>query len=73
MPWKRRRPGRCRTNRTGNPQRMAAMICRECDGSGWVERVSWHGPYEAPCTNCYESLGEVPDEEPDDSNDSRGF
>ncbi len=49
------------------------MICPECDGNGWVERVNWHGPYEAPCTNCYESLGEVPDEEPDDSNDSRGF
>ena len=42
------------------------MTCPECDGTGVVERVNWHGPYEAPCTNCYDSLGEVNDDEVDD-------
>ena len=42
------------------------MICPECNGTGRVERCNWHGPYEVPCMNCYESLGEVPDEESDD-------
>tara|TARA_R110000824_G_scaffold7831_7_gene35423 strand:- start:4826 stop:4978 length:153 start_codon:yes stop_codon:yes gene_type:complete len=38
------------------------MICPECDGEGYVERKSWFGPWMEPCTNCYEGLGEVPDE-----------
>ena len=42
------------------------MTCPECDGSGVVERVNWHGPYEAPCPHCYDSLGEVNDDEVDD-------
>ena len=39
------------------------MICPECDGEGYVERVNWYGPYEIPCTHCYDSLGEVNDDE----------
>lgn len=42
------------------------MTCPECDGTGMVERVNWHGFHEAPCTNCYDSLGEVNDDEVDD-------
>ena len=38
------------------------MICPECNGTGVVERVNWHGPYEVSCRNCYDSLGEVPDD-----------
>ena len=40
------------------------MICPECEGDGVVERVNRNGPYEVPCPHCYESLGEV--EEDDD-------
>ena len=43
------------------------MTCPECDGAGTVERVNWNGFYEVPCAYCWQSLGEVPD---DDSNDS---
>ena len=39
------------------------MMCPKCHGTGWAERVNWHGPYETLCNNCYESLGEVPDED----------
>ena len=42
------------------------MICPECNGLGTVERVNWHGFYETPCTNCYDGLGEVNDDEVDD-------
>ena len=45
------------------------MICPECDGTGRVERINWNGFYEAPCTNCYEGLGEVPDESAADEAD----
>ena len=41
----------------------AKMICPECDGTGRVELCNRNGYYEAPCTNCYESLGEVNDDE----------
>jgi DnaJ-class molecular chaperone len=44
----------------------ATMTCPECDGSGVVERVNWHGFYEAPCPHCYDGLGEVNDDEVDD-------
>ena len=41
------------------------MICPECDGTGRVELCNRNGYYEAPCTNCYESLGEVNDDDPE--------
>ena len=43
------------------------MICPHCDGDGYVERKGWFGPWMEPCPYCYDGLGEVPD---DDSNDS---
>ena len=44
------------------------MICPECDGEGYIERVNWNGPYEVPCPYCWQSLGEVPDEKKECAN-----
>ena len=39
------------------------MTCPECEGDRYIERVNWNGPYEVPCPYCWQSLGEVPDDE----------
>ncbi len=39
------------------------MICPECQGTGFVERVNYFGYFEEPCRHCYDSLGEVNDDD----------
>ena len=39
------------------------MTCPDCQGEGYVERVNWNGPYEVPCPYCWQSLGEIPDDD----------
>lgn len=42
------------------------MICPDCEGAGVIERVNWYGPYDVACPYCWESLGEVSDEDDDE-------
>ena len=42
------------------------MICPDCHGDGVIERVNWNGPYDIACPYCWESRGEVPDEDDDE-------
>jgi hypothetical protein len=42
------------------------MICPVCHGERYEEREGPNGPYEIPCTHCYESLGEVNDNQDDE-------
>ena len=39
------------------------MICPDCNGDGVVERGNWKGPYEGPGPYCWQSLGEIPDDD----------
>lgn len=39
------------------------MMCPVCDGTGVVERVDHRGYIEEPCRHCYDSLGEVNDDD----------
>ena len=37
-------------------------LCKECAGTGVIEYEDFDGYYEALCPHCYESLGEVDEE-----------